>query len=193
MEIEKIISPIYDWIDDINAPWIGHIPFAFELVRKIRPKIFVELGTQKGYSYFAFCNAFAKYKIEGNCYAVDTWEGDKHAGFYGPEVFEVVSKYNEKFTFSTLLKMEFDTAKSHFLDNEIDILHIDGLHTYEAVKHDFYNYLPKVKKDGIILLHDTQVTKDDFGVFKFWEELVEEYKHHTFEFTYSNGLGVLVL
>ena len=181
----------YDWLSGIDS-WVGHIPFAFELVEQIRPKTFVELGTHKGDSYFAFCNAFAKYCTNGNCYAVDTWQGDKHAGFYGDEVFNSVAKYNEKFSFSTLLKMKFDIARSYFSDNEIDILHIDGLHTYDAVKHDFYNWLIKVKETGIILLHDTQVMRDDFGVYKLWKELKQQYKY-TYEFTNSNGLGVIFL
>ncbi len=181
----------YEWLSDVNS-WGGHIPFAFELVKYYKPKTMVELGTHKGDSYFAFCNAALQYNIDCKCYAVDTWEGDRHAGFYDSNVFDNVSKYNEKFNFSTLLKMQFDKAKNYFTDHEIDILHIDGLHTYDAVKHDFNNWIEKVSLDGVILLHDTQVKKDDFGVFKFWEELKEIYEYN-FEFTNSNGLGVIFL
>lgn len=190
--MEDTISPKYDWLSDIDDGWREHIPFAFTLVENIKPKIFVELGTYKGASYFAFSNAVLEYNVDCKCYAVDTWEGDGHVGFYGPEVFDLVSKYNEKFSFSKLLKMQFDEAKEYFADNEIDILHIDGFHTYDIVRHDFHNWLNKVKKNGIILLHDTQVKRDDFGVYKLWEELKEEYKYH-YEFTNGNGLGVLFL
>lgn len=39
-------------------------------------------------------------------------------------------------------------------DNTIDLLHIDGSHLYEDVKIDFELFYPKVKKGGIILMHD---------------------------------------
>jgi hypothetical protein len=87
------------------------------------------------------------------------------------------------------LRKNFDEAANEFESNSIDLLHIDGLHTYTAVKHDFDTWFPKVKKDGIILLHDIFISRDDFGVYKFWEELKSEYK--TIEFYQSYGLGVL--
>jgi hypothetical protein len=88
--------------------------------------------------------------------------------------------------------MYFDEAVDKFEDNSIDILHIDGLHTYEAVKHDFETWFPKVKKKtGIILLHDVCEKSDDFGVYKLWEELKKKYKTITFE--HYHGLGVLFL
>lgn len=38
----------------------------------------------------------------------------------------------------------------------IDVLFIDGDHTYEGAKADFCTYLPMVKQGGIIALHDIQ-------------------------------------
>lgn len=37
---------------------------------------------------------------------------------------------------------------------DIDFLFIDGDHAYEGVKQDFYGYLPLVRDDGMIALHD---------------------------------------
>jgi hypothetical protein len=173
--------------------WIGHIPFAFYLVKSIKPKILVELGTHSGNSYFSFCQAVDNYNTLTKCFAVDTWEGDQHSGFYGKDVLEDVSKYNDKYykDFSRLSIMTFDDAVCHFYDGTVDILHIDGLHTYEAVKHDFEKWLPKMSEKGVILLHDTQVKKGDFGVWKLWEEI--KFKFTSIEFKHSNGLGVLFL
>ena len=37
-------------------------------------------------------------------------------------------------TFSSLLRMDFADARDHIEDGSVDLLHIDGLHTYEAVR-----------------------------------------------------------
>jgi len=171
--------------------WIQHIPFAFFLIEKLKPTIFVELGTHSGNSYFSFCQAVEELKIATKCYAVDTWEGDEHASFYDKNVFKRVKSINDEHfnRVSSLLKMTFVDALAYFNDQTVDLLHIDGLHTYEAVKHDFDTWLPKLSKQGVVIFHDTNVRDRGFGVWKFWEELREKYI--SFDFVHGNGLGVL--
>jgi hypothetical protein len=50
--------------------------------------------------------------LHTRCYAVDTWQGDEQAGFYGEEVFEQVRRHNDQAygDFSQLLRMTFDEA-----------------------------------------------------------------------------------
>jgi hypothetical protein len=171
--------------------WSGHVPFAYDLVAALRPSKIVELGTEYGESYFTFCQAVVECGIACESFAVDTWRGDLHTGAYGESVFDEVSAHNRThyLSFSTLLRTSFDDALPHFPDESIDLLHIDGLHTYEAVLHDFQAWFPKVSPGGIILIHDTQVRQSDFGVWRLWEELRTRYEG--FEFLHSCGLGVL--
>jgi FkbM family methyltransferase len=82
-------------------------------------------------------------------------------------------------------------ASAEFDDNSIDLLHIDGLHTYEAVKHDFESWLPKLTKNAIVLFHDTNVYIKDFGVWKYWSEITKSYD--SFSFLHGFGLGILCL
>ncbi|MEK6322242.1 MAG: class I SAM-dependent methyltransferase, partial [Acidobacteriota bacterium] len=172
------------------SEWAGHVPFAMFLVDILSPVTIVELGTFSGVSYCAFCQAVAELGLDCRCYAVDNWEGDPQSGFFGPEVLEELKQHHDPLYggFSTLIQSTFDEAVSHFADSTIDLLHIDGYHAYEVVKHDFENWLPKMSSRGIILLHDINVREGDFGVWKLWDELKVRYPH--FEFIHEHGLGL---
>ncbi|MBO3276234.1 class I SAM-dependent methyltransferase [Pseudomonas schmalbachii] len=175
-----------------DSAWLGHTPFAAWLVNRFEPSCFVELGTHWGHSYFSFCQAIKQKNLPAKCYAIDTWEGDKHAGHYSETIYNSVTSHNNTnySSFSNLLRMTFDEALNYFSDGTIDLLHIDGLHTYEAVRHDFESWLPKLTPGAIVLLHDTNVREREFGVWKLWQELKEIYPDHL-EFLHSYGLGVL--
>jgi O-antigen biosynthesis protein len=176
-------------LDKISA-WFEHGPFAFWITDQLRPKQIVELGTHTGYSYFCFCQAVEKLQVKTKCVAVDTWKGDEHSYFYGEEIFDSVVRTNEKYGhFSRLLRTTFDEALAKFPPKTIDLLHIDGRHFYEDVKHDYESWLPKLTDDAIVLFHDTNVQDRDFGVWKLFKELKK--KHTSFEFLHGHGLGVL--
>ena len=143
---------------------------------------------------FAFCQAVKDHSTETEIIAVDTWKGDNQAGFYDECIFKHVNDVRDTYYSSLKIKLSrktFDEAVFDFKEKSIDMLHIDGLHTYEAVRHDFENWFPKVKDDGIIIFHDTEVGDFDFGVFRLWEDLKE--KFYTIEFHHSFGLGILFL
>lgn len=174
--------------------WVGHIPFAFYLVEQLKPVVIVELGTHSGNSFCAFCQAAKDYSPATRVFAIDTWQGDEHAGLYDEKVYLDLKNYvSEKFTeLGKLIRKDFNEAVIDFEDDSIDILHIDGLHTYYAVKNDFETWLPKMKNNSLILLHDTEAKIEGFEVSEFWKEL--KLKHiNYFDFYQSYGLGVLFI
>ena len=174
-------------------PWVGHIPFGAWLVAHLRPRVLVELGTHSGNSYCAFCQSIVENRVEGQAFAVDTWQGDAHASEYGSEVFEDLSQHHDGRygQFSTLLRMTFDEALSQFADGSVDLLHIDGLHTYEAVRHDFDSWRPKLSSRSVVLLHDTHERSRDFGVHQLLDEMRAEFP--VLAFDHSHGLGVVLV
>lgn len=190
MDISKIVYTTPQFNQRFSA-WMEHIPFAFYLIELLKPKIFVELGTHNGNSFFSFCQAIKQLNLESKAYAVDHWKGDEHSGKYHDEIYQFVKNINTtNFSeFSSLLKMSFDEANLLFEEKSIDLLHIDGLHTYEAVKHDFDLWLPKMSNKGVILLHDIDVKNNEFGVWKLMKELKAIYP--SAELSYGYGLGII--
>jgi glycosyltransferase involved in cell wall biosynthesis/uncharacterized coiled-coil protein SlyX len=170
------------------------MPFAAWLIKTLQPRVFVELGTHSGNSYFSFCQGVQEAGLETRCYAVDTWAGDEHAGYYDETVYSSVDAHNQSTYpgFSCLLRMTFDEALDYFSDGSVDLLHIDGLHTYDAVRHDLDSWMPKLSPAAVVLFHDTNVRERGFGVWRLWEELSSRYPLNL-EFTHSHGLGVLQL
>lgn len=172
-------------------PWNGHRIFSYDLIGLIAPTMIVELGTYWGTSLFSFCQAVKDKRLATKIFAVDTWEGDIHAGSYDDSVYHTVRQRAEKYYSMLdlqLLKMRFDEALGKFQDNTIDLIHIDGCHEYEAVRDDFESWLPKLSPHGIMLFHDVG-DYTGYGSAKFWKEISE--RHPSFHFNHSWGLGVL--
>lgn len=174
-----------------ESAWLGHLAFADWLVRAMRPACIVELGVFTGASFLTFCRSARELGIGTQCYGVDTWQGDKHAGAYSESVFRRLSRHIRRHYPSDveLIRNTFDDAVGHFADGSIDILHIDGLHTYEAVKNDYGTWLAKLSPRGVILFHDIAVKDRGFGVYRLWDELSARRPH--FAFNHSFGLGIL--
>jgi len=175
--------------------WAEHAPFARWIARTLKPQTFVELGSHWGFSYFAMMEALAEAGVEARGWAIDNWEGDIQNGFYSSEVFDAVSGHNAALNAgryadrSTLLRMTFEAARPGFGSGQVDLLHIDGLHTYEAVKADFEGWKDTLSARGVVLFHDTAVEGRGYDVGRFWREVSKQYP--SFEFTHGYGLGVL--
>lgn len=81
----------------------------------------------------------------------------------------------------------------------IDVLFIDGDHSYKGVKADFENYKGLVKKGGIIVFHDILDTpfhrSANCFVSKLWNEIKNDYE--TLEFIseplHWAGIGIIKL
>lgn len=181
------------------SPWSGHRRFAYDLTANRKPACIVELGSYYGCSAFTFLQAVKDFHLDSSFYAIDTWEGDSFTeSDYRENIFESYREIQDQCFGNQnafMMQMTFDDANDRFEDGSIDLLHIDGSHTYEDCKHDFETWLPKVKSDGIILFHDISddtLNGELLGSHIFWEELKEQHPL-TMEFLFSFGLGVLFL
>ena len=165
------------------SAWKGHGLFAMKLVEQINPKVVVDLGVDFGFSTFCF-----GYPKIGDVYGIDWFQGDEHTGYR--DNLPYVKKLQQELVIShgitniEFIKSDFTLASKRF-EKKIDILHIDGFHSYEAVKADYENWIGFCEDDSVILFHDTVSFPETVG--KFFNE-VEGYKLHR---TNSAGLGIL--
>ena len=166
-----------------SSAWLGHLHFASWIVSYLNPKIIVDLGVDWGHSTFAFASA----KI-GHIYGIDSFEGDVQAGF--KNTYEMVIDVNNNFVKNNLILDNVSFIKGYFDDvflkfeETIDILHIDGLHTYECVKNDYDKWSTKTHNNSVILFHDVESYPDTVG------KLFNEIPYYKFYFSHSAGLGV---
>jgi len=174
----------------VPSAWIEHVPFGMTAVELMQPRLVVELGVYLGVSYCGFCQAIDQLGLETRAFGIDTWEGDAHSGYSDPMILEELKAYHDPLygRFSSLLKSKFHDALDCFEDGTIDLLHIDGYHTYDAVRQDYNSWLPKMSSRGVMMFHDIRARLPGFGVWRLWNEIEE--RHATFAFDHQYGLGV---
>lgn len=124
----------------------------YPTISKIPKKgLYVEIGVQHGRS-MTFAREWSKGRVVGvdinenhnfdeRLKDYDNWE------FIKGDANDVVKKWKRK----------------------IDVLFIDGDHSYEAVKKDWEAWSPFVKKGGTVFFHDCDDTSP--GVRQLWEEI----------------------
>ena len=142
--------------------------------RVLRPVV-VEIGVRKGYQ-----RIFYKELLDADYIGIDIneVEGDDY----------ILGDSNEMETVGAL--------KARLGGRKIDLLFIDGNHTYEAVKRDWELYSPLTSY--LVAIHD--ILWEQLGVKKFWAELCEK-KYQVVEFkcpqrenrNKDDGLGVVLL
>ena len=167
--------PLYS----INSAWKGHENFAFWLVETVNPTTTVELGVDYGFSLFAMAMP-----ERGHVYGIDLF-GDYQKDTYGdlttrPHVEKFIQDHN--FTNITLIQDDFASASQKWTQ-PIDILHIDGTHTYQAISEDWANWYGHVQDDGIIIMHDVIAFPE---LTKFYNEITWQKAY----FMHSAGLGI---
>lgn len=175
----------------VASAWNGHLGFANVLVALARPAGIVELGVNRGGSFFALCDACVRHGVAAEVIGVDTWQADTRTDkterddLYG-ELCELLAR---EWPFAHLVRADFDAARGGVPDGSVDLLHIDGCHTYEAVANDFSRWRSALSPRGICLFHDIAVRERGFGVHQLWGEVRDRWP--SIEFQHSSGLGVL--
>jgi len=142
-------------------PEVGEI--LYSLARNLKPETVVEIGSFIGYSSICLAQAIEDNAEEkGRVYAIDNFLphiNNPNLPMDIENTFELAQSNAKKAGLEN--RIEFVKGFSSDVAEEllsridtIDILMIDGDHTYKGVLEDYNNYHPKVRKGGIIILHD---------------------------------------
>jgi predicted O-methyltransferase YrrM len=147
------------------------------IVQRLKPQTIVEIGTARGgmlycLSQIAGARArLASIDLPGaaNCGGQTKIERRVFSSF-GPR-----SQTIRFFPFDSHQQSTRRALKRWLNGAEIDLLFIDGDHSYEGVKLDFEMYGPLVRKGGIIAFHDICMFPEEWGssnaVGVFWREV----------------------
>jgi predicted O-methyltransferase YrrM len=142
-------------------------------LKKEKPKVIVEIGTATGGTLFLLAKTFP----DAYLISIDL-PGGKYGGGYPLWKVPLLKGFSKKISLiraNSHDKKTLNILKS--LVRKIDILVIDGDHTYEGVRKDFTDYSPLGKKRGIVVFHD--IVKHDrklnCGVDRYWKEIKKKY------------------
>lgn len=158
------------------------VPIILERLKKQKENInYLEIGVHNGAS---FCSAI--YSTNNiNCYGIDLWEDVKVQDYISRDNLSLertIKNIKNSNRHNNLFKLfkgnSFKEESINFAKNIglIDLLFIDGDHSYTGVKTDFFNYSPLVSSKGYIIFDD--YSPGHSGIIEFCDSISKnEYKH----------------
>lgn len=184
----KTLEEIYQIVEESShetAFNFGEVDGLFRQLLTLRSKaLIVEVGVQFGRS----TTVLAEYQKERpftKVIVIDNWvetpEAEKH-------FLSQIKKHNWNLE---VLSMDSAEASKLIGDRKIDLLHIDGDHRYEGVLADCENFIPKVRKEGIVCFDDYGHPNLD-GVKKAIGDYIEKTDSLLYKETFGNKLGVFI-
>lgn len=139
-------------------------------VKQLRPERLLEIGTAQGGSLFALTRVAAP---DAHLISLDLPMGPGGGGYPEARV-PLYQKFALPGQKIDLVRDDSHSAEVHqkikalLGGRPLDVLFIDGDHSYEGVKADYTMYGPLVRPGGLIAFHDTVYIAD---VTRFWNEV----------------------
>ncbi len=157
----------YRWTHGATDFHMGDGIVVYSLIQHLRAKNCVCIGSGGGYIPRIMTQARIDLHKQGIFEGNDTYNwGDIGAtyvvdacnGFGGDTDIDNEDSFYRKTFYPRFVKDTSENAYYNFFvlqDIKIDVLFIDGDHTYEGVKKDFELYSNLLSENGIIVIHDT--------------------------------------
>jgi predicted O-methyltransferase YrrM len=153
----------------------------YGLTRSIKPKIVVEIGAAKGKSTCIFGLAL-KHNNNGQLISIDPHTSTKWNDHDSVNTYDILIGNLKKFDIEkqvTVKKGLSNDIIKGWVYGKIDLILIDGDHSYKGVENDFLEFSKFFHEETIIIFHDTgwvynkksKWYREDMGVPVFVEEL----------------------
>ena len=147
-----------------------------ELVRELRPAAVCEIGAAGGGTAFLFAHAAAE---DATIVSVDLeFEHSRReaVGRFARARQKLICVQGDSHEEGTVA-----AVRAWLGNHPLDLLYIDGDHSFEGVAADFRLYTPLVRPGGLVVLHDivpdfrtrygVETSSDTGGVPCFWEQV----------------------
>lgn len=176
----------------------GEIVDFMKVARGIEPETVLEIGTGAGGTLFLFTRVS---KPDSVLVSIDLPPSAVGIGYprWKERLYRSFARNSQRIELVRGNSHEDSTVsavKQTLGSRGVDVLFIDGDHTYEGVKKDFDLYSPLVRKGGIVAFHDIvpHHIRKDIRVPDFWKEVRARYKFtEIVKETHRNGIGILHL
>lgn len=152
----------------------------YGLARALRPQVCVEIGSAQGKSA-CYVGLALQENERGKLYAIDPHKPTQWNDQESVDSFDIIRRNLENTGLTDYVEIVRSTSEEaeRGWRREIDLLFIDGDHSYEGVKRDFELFAPHVQKLGLVVFHDTlwdlrpdpRYSRADMGVPRFVDEL----------------------
>ncbi|MFZ5436750.1 MAG: class I SAM-dependent methyltransferase [Bacillota bacterium] len=179
--IKELVDFVFTVGNGCIKPWQikTEIQQLLEMVRGLRPKTIIEIGTATGGTLFLFCRIA---EPDACIISVDL-PGGRFGGGYDVsraalyKAFALPKQRLHLIRASSHDQATFEQIRLIIGQSLVDFLFIDGDHTYAGVKSDFQMYSPLVTTSGIVALHDLISDTRETGceVCVFWREIKRHY------------------
>ena len=153
----------------------GHALFLYNLVVSVRARLVVEIGVGPGDSTSVFLLALSR--TDGRLVSIDI--------FPQPVAAAKVDRLGLRDRWEFLLEGSEAAARHWPPGRPIDVLLIDGKHSYNQVELEYRLYRPLMRPGGFILFHDSETIR---GVRDFVREIAR--REGGVQFPFCNGLFV---
>lgn len=152
----------------------------YGLTRSIKPEICVEIGSARGKSA-CFVGLALKQNGGGKLYAIDPHTGTEWNDTDSVKTLPIMQRNLQAIGATDVVEIVQKTSQDAVVgwNLPIDLLFIDGDHSYDGAKRDWDLFSPFVSKFGVVVFHDTiwdirpdpKWARADMGVPRFVDDL----------------------